>query len=185
MKKLITITIIALITALNANAQVYSISYSERVSSNNEYREQIREVQNFENKLDRFSYALVTNDLWEAQRTKTKILRAMEAEIARTKKELRKLRNNRNLGRSYTYGSKSVYSKRNGRGIIFSELVDQLEYQKTLRYRFKNTDLKNSRRGIKNENTHRRLMYEFRDTMIEGQSSSHTRKRNYQRARRG
>ncbi len=176
MKRLIIITFITLFISANSQAQrnrVHKTSYPA-----GEYKSELREIQKFDRQSDTFSYALMTGDRWSARKNKAKILRTMEAEIWDTRQKLNEIsyygnKYSKRSGNEYYRGRKGgVYSKQNGRKVSRYEqqlLINKLEKQIRIKNRFENTELIGNRRGrIINEREHRKLMYRFRDTMIEG-----------------
>lgn len=173
MKRLITLaTIIILMSTSDSLAQMYA-SNSGR-NSNNNIRKEVRELQNFEEKLDQFSYAMQVGDIRSAQRFKNQLLNKMENEIIQNRRAIIQPRSQRNTNnrRSYSRYDNQLYSKRNGSignrlNREYWETVDRLEDQRDLYRRFERLDLTKRRRGIINENKHRRIMYQFRDTMRE------------------
>lgn len=173
MKRLITLaTIIVLMSTSDSFAQLYA-SNSGR-NYNNNIRKEVRELQNFEKKLDQFSYAMQVGDIRSAQRFKNQLLNKMENEIIQNRRAIIQPRFQRNTNnrRSYSRYDNQLYSKRNGSignrlNREYWETVDRLEEQRNLYRRFEALDLTRRRRGIINENKHRRIMYQFRDTMRE------------------
>ncbi|MBO6525170.1 MAG: hypothetical protein JJ971_15180 [Balneolaceae bacterium] len=176
MKRLMVITFITLFTVASAEAQknrMHKANYSS-----NEYSNELRQLRNFDHKLDKFSYALMTGDIWAARKNKAKIIRAMESEILDTRISLSKFSggssaySKREGGRTYRGRSGGVYSRNNGRKASRYEeqlLIEQLERQIQIKNRFERTELTGYRsRHIVNERVHRKLMYRFRDTMVEG-----------------
>jgi hypothetical protein len=155
-----------------------------------------QEFRSFERALDQFSFALVTNNLRAARYAKFQIMLDMEREIEQTRRALRA--ENIELGfgnyskREPDWRTPRMHSRRNGtrqrsnnRGYAqrdIAELVHRLEKQERLYYRFSELRLERNRRGIVNENEHRRLMYSFQDTMREELLDDRTER---ERVRRG
>lgn len=175
MKRLMVITFITLFAVASAEAQrsrMHKANYSF-----NEYNKELRQIRNFDHKLDKFSYALMIGDSWAARKNKAKIIRAMENEILDTRISLSEFPGYSNAyskregKRAYRGRSGGVYSRDNGRKTTRFEkqlLIEQLERQIRIKKRFERTALTEYRgRHIINERVHRKLMYRFRDTMVE------------------
>lgn len=174
MKKLILTTTLSLFAAVTLYAQVYT-SYQNRFDNNTNHRETIREIRLFEQELDHFSYAMMIDDSRAARIAKRQILIDMEREINQTYQLLRvKTR----LAGFYSPLTKEEYrrkvgemhSRRNGYndssiGREIVKIEQRLELQEHLLNRFKRMQLTARRGRIVNENEHRRIMYQFRETM--------------------
>lgn len=173
MKRLIITTFIIATAFTTSDAQQVSFEYSSYDNNRNANRSDLRAIQNFENQLDQFSYSMMVENVWQARKSKTAIIRSMENEIRKTRSELNAISEN-----SYSHSTSvrqranrnrnsSIYSKRNGsQSYEFDRLIKQLEDLKRIKRRFVNTDLVQSRRrGIINKRDHRKLMYSFRDIM--------------------
>ncbi|RNC79623.1 MAG: hypothetical protein ED557_13955 [Balneola sp.] len=174
MKQLLVTIIFIGIGTIEINAQQNTVRRVNQIDYSYEVNEDIRELRNFENKLDRFSYALMVEDNWQAKKVKDRILNDMQREIRQTRRELDR------LDRSWNNYSKRNYSEyRTRRGGIQSKnrgryqnyevrlLMDRLEDQIWIKNRFEETYLTGRRRALVNKKKHRRLMYEFRDIMRE------------------
>lgn len=175
MKRLMIITFITLFSVVSLQAQRNRI---QRVNySSNEFNHELSQLRNFDQQLDKFSYALMTGDTWAAKKNKAKIIHAMENEILDTRIKLSKFSGHasayskRDGNRTYRGRNGGVYSKNNGRKASRYEeqlLIEQLERQIRIKNRFENTALTGYRsQHIVNEREHRKLMYRFRDTITE------------------
>ncbi len=176
MKRLLITTFIIASTIITTNAQHVSLQYSRFGENDSRNNAELRALRNFEEKLDQFSYSMMVGNAWLAQKTKKEIVHLMEMEIRKTQREIDELvwvrsayskKSNQTQFRNRTG---SVYSKGNGMGQNFeiNQLMDQIETQKWIKYNFEYTNLiRNRRRGVINERQHRKLMYQFRDLMLE------------------
>tara|TARA_Y100001935_G_scaffold238369_1_gene224818 strand:- start:177287 stop:177865 length:579 start_codon:yes stop_codon:yes gene_type:complete len=172
MKKLITLLIAITITSAGIKANQFD---DDRGRSNDprriEIRKDVRQLQRFEQKLDKFSYAMLVGDLYTARYLKNEILDDMERELNENNRNKYRDRmdvmpySKRRVEGNGDYGT--IYSKRNGAANANWKLSDRrlFEIQSELYFEFRNLRLNRGRRGIMNENRHRAIMYEFRDTM--------------------
>lgn len=135
-----------------------------------------KEFKDFTYEIEKFSYSMLSGKVRLSRYLKRQILRDMEREIEQTKQTLI-----HNYGyKTFNYSKRDqfyrktpkVYSKNNGvlrrelnKKKRLSELVQRLEFQEKLYYRFKKLTLILRNRVIINENKHRRLMYRFAETM--------------------
>ena len=142
------------------------------------FRADREELRDFEQELDRFSFAMITNNPRAARYAKYQIQLDMEREIDQAYRNLRAL--------NYRFEAPR-YSKREpewrtprletrGNGIRqnnrtsnreIARIVHRLEKQEHLYYMFSELRLERRTRGIQNEDEHRRIMYQFLDTMEE------------------
>lgn len=174
MKRLITFAIIVLVSGSNSFAQFYTSHSNTRSNNGKNLKKEIRELQNFEDKLDQFSYSMQVGDIRSAQRLKAQLLSKMENEIIQNRRSILEPRfqNRPSATRKYSRYDNQLYSKRNGsiRSGLRNEdweTLDRLQEQRDLYRRFEVLDLTRGRRGIINENKHRRIIYQFRDVMRE------------------
>lgn len=177
MKKLIFTIFIITTTIISSNAQHVSIQYSKYGYEENRSNSKLNALQNFEDRLDQFSYSMMVEDVWLARKTKKVIIKTMEKEIRRTQREIDQLSeegtyySKKNNQKKYrTRSGSRVYSKRNGYSNNFELdlLYDQLDEQRRIKYRFETTKLRHSRRNIiLNKKKHRKLVYQFRELMID------------------
>ncbi len=172
MKRLILSIIIIGFATIEINAQRATVRKVAQTDYRYEQRENVRELQSFENKLERFSYALMVEDSWQARKIKDRIINDMQREIRQTRRELDRLDRNWNnySKRNYSgYRTRSgrIQSKNRGRYQNYEVrlLMDRLEDQIWIKNRFEETYLTGRRRALVNKKQHRRLMYEFRDIM--------------------
>jgi len=135
-----------------------------------------QEIRDFEYELEQFSYAMMRNNLREARYAKRQISRDMEREIEQTRRLIHQFSNvygdNRYSKREPDWRTPRMHSRGNGTrqgGFVtvnrYAELIHQLEKQERLFYRFSELRLTNRHRHIINENEHRRIMYQFAETM--------------------
>lgn len=172
MKRLAILFIFTILISSNANAQRYTAHDNGDRST---YRQDREELRDFEHDIEQLSYAMLTENTRKARNTKRRILRDMEREINQTERALRRFgrqRYNQNGYYHYDWRTPRMHSKGNGareqmsgNRSEFAELVHQLEKQERLYYRFSELRLVGHRRGIINENEHRRIMYRFSETM--------------------
>ncbi len=175
MKRVKLILIFIAASTTTAFTQVYT-SYGNYNSSHN-VRSDIHEIRVFERELDQFSYALMIGDRITAIHAKNHILEDMEREIRETAAKLNALdmlleSNSQNVRERNAFRSGRIQSRKNG---VLQEkqeirreiqIVNQrLEKQERLYIRFDDLQLIHRRRGLINENEHRRIMYEFKETM--------------------
>lgn len=174
MKRLSLFIIITLISTTIIQAQNSTVRRVATQNYDQSRRSDVLGLQYFDNQLDKFSYSLMVNDVWAADRNKSKILDVMNREIRETRKELEILERGSNWfskrDDNYRQRNTSIYSKNNGtrsRSFEARLLVDRLELQIKLRNRFEDTRLINRRNNLVNEQEHRSLMYRFRDILIQ------------------
>ncbi len=181
MKRLILTTFIIVATLVSTNAQQVSIQYSRHGQNDSRRNAELRALRNFEEKLDQFSYSMMVGNVWLAQKTKKEILHSIEMEIRKTQREIDELGwigsaySKKSNQTQYRNRTGSIYSKRKGisQNFELDQLMDQIETQKWIKYNFEYTNLiGNRRRGVINERKHRKLMYEFRDLMLESLEQS-------------
>ncbi len=175
MKRLILSIIIIGFATIEISAQratVHKVAQSDYYSY--DQREDIRELRNFENKLERFSYSLIVGDTWQARKIKDRIISDMQREIRQTRRALNRLDRNWNSYSKRNYSgyrtrTGQIHSKNRGRHQSYEVrlLMDRLEDQIWIKNRFEETYLTSTRRALVNKKKHRRLMYEFRDIMRE------------------
>ncbi len=172
MKRLAILFIFSILITINANAQRYTAHDNGERST---YRQDRQELRDFEYDIEQLSYAMLTENTHKARNTKRRILRDMEREINQTERVLRRYGRqhyNQNGYYHYDWRTPRLHSKRNGVNqrkrdgrSEYAELVHRLEKQERLYYRFSELRLVGHRRGIINENEHRRIMYRFSETM--------------------
>ena len=172
MKRLQIVLLVLILTSTHLFAQRGSNSRNVEVASN---RVDQQELRRFEQVLDQFSYAMMTNNIRASRYAKHEILLVMEREINQSKVKLRMLQHQNAV---------TTYSKREpdwriprmesrGRGLAqnqhikVAEVVHRLEKQERLYVRFNNLDLQRTGNRIINEDDHRKLMYRFKETMRE------------------
>jgi hypothetical protein len=190
MKRLTILFIFSIIFSAQSSAQRYSAYYN---NDRTNYRLDREELRDFEYDIEQLSYAMLTENARLARTTKRNILRDMEREIEQTERKLRRFdrqRYQQNGYYHYDWRTPKLHSKRNGvhqekRTVRseYAELVHRLEKQERLYYRFSELRLVGHRRGIINENEHRRIMYRFSDTMREELVEQHRTRPNPRRGR--
>ncbi|MBO6794317.1 MAG: hypothetical protein JJ895_10440 [Balneolaceae bacterium] len=172
MKRLTILFIFGFIITADIHAQRYT-AYNNGEGST--YRQDREELRDFEHEIEQLSYAMLTEHIRQARNTKRRILRDMEREINQTERALTRFnrtRYNHNGYYHYDWRTPRMHSKGNGvnqnrrnNSREYAKLVHQLEKQERLYFRFSELRLVGHRRGIINENEHRRIMYRFSETM--------------------
>ncbi|HCD51300.1 MAG TPA: hypothetical protein DEQ34_02555, partial [Balneolaceae bacterium] len=148
MKKLITLLIAITITSAGIKANQFD---DDRGRSNDprriEIRKDVRQLQRFEQKLDKFSYAMLVGDLYTARYLKNEILDDMERELNENNRNKYRDRmdvmpySKRRVEGNGDYGT--IYSKRNGAANANWKLSDRrlFEIQSELYFEFRNLRL--------------------------------------------
>ena len=173
MKRLMMVILLAVLYGSDVNAQ----SFLQRQSSAEQVdarRENMREFKNFEHTLDQFSFSMVVSDTPAARRIKSAIELDMLREVEQSRRLVRKVTGDPRFDRmnSPQYLDKGMYSKRNNEYDIsqytknIGQLVNRYRVQQILYYEFKETEISRGR-GVVNENKHRKIMYDFLETMKE------------------
>lgn len=179
MKRIIaTLLFFTVLTVEGAGAVSHPQSEIYQNEEYGSYRKELREYREFEKELDRFSYAMLTNNRRVARLAKYQLLKDMEREIQQTRRKLavysQSSRSTRYSKREPDWRTPRLESKANGleqHGRISTKalaaLIHRREQQERLYKRFRELSLVHPRRGIINEDEHRRIVYRFKDTMKE------------------
>ena len=164
---------LAVLFEVDAGAQSF-LQRRSAVDQEDSRRENMRELKRFEHTLDQFSFAMVVGDERTALRIKGEILTDMLREVEQSRIKVREFTGDPRFNQMNTpqYLNSGVYSKRNSEfnlenyTLDIAELVDRYRRQQIFYYEFRETEIV-SRRGIENENKHRKIMYAFQETMKE------------------
>ena len=176
--KLLQLSLLIVASTTTVFAQGYT-PYHEEYKPYRTVQNEIHEIRVFERELDQFSYALMIGDRITARESKRHIMDDMRREMRESKIRINELEREVELAnRSYRQRSYSnslrLRSRENGRSMGLREIqrelqktIYRLEKQERLFIRFEDLSLTDRRGRLINENEHRRIMYEFKNTMRE------------------
>ncbi|WP_018127717.1 hypothetical protein [Balneola vulgaris] len=188
MKRFIQILIIASL-GMVSNQVVAQSAISISIHSGNfptytnSNRFEYKELQRFQNQIERFNYAIDDERVFEARRIKSNLVKKMRSEIRDTQKKIREYRMYKGAGGlKQKYDVSYQYRKQRGSNKVFHRDIKELERlqkkQRKLLFKFENLYLERSHSFYKQARKHQKLLFEFEDTMWKAlEFDSHRNKR--------